>query len=239
MTYNVHSCIGRDGRISPFRIANIIAQYDPDIVALQELDVGRVRTGHIHQAKMIADHLNMDFHFHPSIEIREEQYGNAILSRYPLRMVQAGSLPTLKGRTLETRGALWTSIDVEGQAVHVVNTHLGLNGRERATQAEALLSSEWLEHPSCCSPFFICGDFNALPLSTVYRRFKAKLQDVQHGNGNRPRNTYPSFYPIFRIDHIFTSPEVVVHSIEVPRTSLTRIASDHLPLIARVSIREP
>jgi len=45
MTYNVHRCVGVDGRADPRRIAEVIAAYQPDIVALQELDVGRLRTG--------------------------------------------------------------------------------------------------------------------------------------------------------------------------------------------------
>ncbi len=65
MTYNVHSCVGMDGRLSTSRIARIIAQCRPDIVALQELDVGRGRTGGIDQAHAIAQELEMEFHFHP------------------------------------------------------------------------------------------------------------------------------------------------------------------------------
>ena len=79
MTYNVHSCIGMDGKTSPERIARVIARYKPDIVALQELDVKKVRTGTIDQAHLIAKLLQMEFHFHPAIHIEEERYGDAIL----------------------------------------------------------------------------------------------------------------------------------------------------------------
>ena len=93
MTYNVHSCIGMDRRVAPERIARVIASYSPDIVALQELDVGRDRTHGLDQARMIADLLEMEFHFHPSLRIEEEQYGNAVLSRLPLRVVRAPEAP--------------------------------------------------------------------------------------------------------------------------------------------------
>lgn len=238
MTYNVHSCIGRDGRSSPFRIANVIAQYQPDLVALQELDNGRVRTGQVHQAKVIAEHLEMDFHFHPSFEIEDEQYGNAILSRYPLRLIKAGPLPTFNGRRLlEQRGAIWASVEIDGKEIHIINTHLGLDRRERMAQTVELLGEQWLSSPECCAPLILCGDFNALPLSPVYRTFKRVLRDVQRSfNGARPRGTYPSLYPIARIDHVFVGPEFSVERIEVPRTGITKIASDHLPLIVTVSI---
>jgi endonuclease/exonuclease/phosphatase family metal-dependent hydrolase len=93
LTYNVHACRGLDERPSPGRIADVIAAARPDIVALQELDVGRARSGELDQAEVIARELGMDFHFHPARRIEGERYGAAILSALPLRLVKAGSLP--------------------------------------------------------------------------------------------------------------------------------------------------
>jgi endonuclease/exonuclease/phosphatase family metal-dependent hydrolase len=238
MTYNVHSCRGTDSKVSPFLIAEVIAQYEPDIVALQEVDVGRARTGRVDQAEVIANHLNMDFHFHPTIQIEEERYGNAILSRYPMHLAGAGSLPTFpRLRPLERRGALRSTIHIGSRKIQIINTHLGLDRRERLLQAEALLGSDWLAHPTCQPPFVICGDFNARPGSTVYRRFRKMLLDAQHClTGSQPLNTWPTLYPLIRIDHAFISPQIRVRSVEAPRTRLTRIASDHLPLIVEISI---
>ncbi|MBN1363081.1 MAG: endonuclease/exonuclease/phosphatase family protein [Sedimentisphaerales bacterium] len=95
MTYNVHSCVGIDGKLSPRRIARVIARYEPDIVALQEVDVGRLRTGSVDQAQIVARHLEMEYHFHPTIRIEEEAYGDCILSRLPMHLVKADVLPTL------------------------------------------------------------------------------------------------------------------------------------------------
>ncbi|MEW6378549.1 MAG: endonuclease/exonuclease/phosphatase family protein [bacterium] len=238
MTYNVHSCIGRDRKASPFRIAEVIAQCDPDIVALQEVDVGRARTGGVDQAQTIADHLNMDFHFHPAIKIEEERYGNAILSRYPMHLASAGPLPTFPAfRPLEKRGALRSIVNLGSRTIQVINTHLGLNRRERMVQADALLGSDWLTHPTCRPPFIICGDFNAMPGSAVYQKFRKVLLDAQHClSSRRPSNTWPTLYPFIRIDHAFISPEITVRRIETPRTPLTRLASDHLPLIIDVHL---
>ncbi|MBI5492260.1 MAG: endonuclease/exonuclease/phosphatase family protein [Deltaproteobacteria bacterium] len=238
MTYNVHSCFGRDGKVSTYRVADVIARYDPDVAALQELDSGRPRTNRSHQAREIAEHLKMDFHFHPAMEIEDEKYGNAILSRYPIRLVQAGPLPTCKRRrALESRGALWAEVHFGGKEIQIINTHFGLNRRERLLQAEALLGDEWAARAQCRPPLIICGDMNSMPISPVYRRFRELLSDVQVSSaGMRALRTYPSLYPIARIDHIFTGPGFEVVNTTVPRTRLTSAASDHLPLIAELAL---
>ncbi len=238
MTYNVHSCIGMDGKLSPDRIARVIAQYDPDIVALQELDSGRRRTGETDQADIIAQTLEMDFHFHPSIQMEEEKYGNAILSHHPIRLVRAGELPGLLNRpSLEPRGALWVGVEVEGVEYQFMNTHFGLSRYERQMQCEALLGPDWLGHSSCQAPVILCGDFNAHPRSKVCRTLTGTLQDVQHVLENhRPQSTWFGRYPINRIDHVFVDPSIKVFSVQVPRTALTRTASDHLPLIVDLKL---
>src|ERR671910_2892610 len=90
LTYNVHRCMGVDGRLSPARIAEVIASCNPDIVALQELDVGRVRTGGVDQAHAIAEELGMQMHFHPAFQVMEEAFGDAILTTRPSKLVKAG-----------------------------------------------------------------------------------------------------------------------------------------------------
>jgi endonuclease/exonuclease/phosphatase family metal-dependent hydrolase len=97
LTYNVHRCLGIDGKLLPARIAEVIASCEPDIVALQELDVGRVRTGGVDQAHAIAHELGMTFHFQPALRVMEERYGDAILTARPSRLVRAGALPGLAG----------------------------------------------------------------------------------------------------------------------------------------------
>lgn len=240
MTYNVRSCTGMDGKTSPFRIAEVIAAYNPDIVALQELDVKRIRTGVVDQPMVISESLKMFFHFAASLELEEEQYGNAILSRFPMRLKNAGALPTLPYRTdLERRSALWAAVFVGGRELQIINTHLGLRLTERLAQAKALVGPDWLGSPACRTPLILCGDLNSLPVSPVYRRLSRITRDVQRSvKGKRPKKTWPGFLPFYRIDHIFYSPEFAVRDFAVPRTKLTRIASDHLPLIAEMSLLE-
>jgi endonuclease/exonuclease/phosphatase family metal-dependent hydrolase len=240
MTYNVHSCIGMDGRLSPDRVARVIAQHEPDIVALQELDVGRRRTGRADQAHLIARHMEMAYHFHPTIQLEEERYGNAILSRLPMRLVKAGKLPGLaRWPVTEPRGAMWVAVEVDGLEIQVFNTHFGLSPRERLVQVQALLGRDWLAHPDCPGPIILLGDLNAGPTSSVCRRLSDVLSDVQLTLADqRPKKTWFSPFPASRIDHILVDPGITVLTVDVPKTRLTRLASDHLPLIAELCFDE-
>jgi endonuclease/exonuclease/phosphatase family metal-dependent hydrolase len=238
LTYNVHSCIGMDGKLSPQRIARIIAQYQPDVVALQELDVGRRRTDNVHQAKIISEYLAMEYHFHPAIHIEEERYGNAILTHLPVKLIKSGILPMLPTKPwLEPRGVIWVAIEAYGQRFNLLNTHLGLRPAERTIQAKALLGDDWLANANCTGAVVICGDFNSLPNSAVHKRFSRHLNDMQilHEN-HRPKKTFGGRFPSARIDHIFGNSMVNVKHVEVPRTQLTRNASDHLPLIVDIQL---
>jgi endonuclease/exonuclease/phosphatase family metal-dependent hydrolase len=237
MTYNVHRCVGMDGKLDVARIAKVIAAARPDIVALQELDVGRERTGLVDQAHAIAELVGMRFHFHPAFRVEEEAYGDAILSAAPMRLVKAAGLPGSNAvRGLEPRGALWVKIELEGAELDVVNTHLGLIPHEQRAQADALMSDQWLAHGECTDPAILLGDFNATSRHGAYRRIAGRLRDAQLGRGRRLR-TFPSRYPMLRIDHIFISRSIQVSGVHAPRGALTRLASDHLPLVVDFRIQ--
>src|SRR5215207_9342746 len=100
--------MGVDGRLSPARIAEVIASCNADIVALQELDVGRARTGGVDQAHAIAEELGMHMHFHPAFRVLEESYGDAVLTARPSRLVKAGPLPTWGRRSFAGPFATWS-----------------------------------------------------------------------------------------------------------------------------------
>ncbi|PYE33477.1 endonuclease/exonuclease/phosphatase family metal-dependent hydrolase [Rhizobium sp. PP-F2F-G38] len=241
LTYNVHSCIGTDRRMDPERIAEVIAAARPDVIALQELDVGRARTGGIDQAARIADLLKMTSHFHPALHVREEQYGDAILTALPSRLIKAGPIPSVG----ETRGALWVEVMVDGRPVQIFNTHFGLRRAERRQQAETLLGDAWIGNDACRDQSIILtGDFNAIPSSVAYGLLKRRLPPVRVGvnsgiaKGTRTRMapTFPSRFPLLRLDHIFVSEGIETITAGPVRTPLSRIASDHLPLQASLRI---
>ncbi|MEX1097799.1 MAG: glycosyltransferase [Planctomycetales bacterium] len=235
-TYNVHSCIGLDGRLSPARIARVLATAAADVIALQELDVGRGRSGFIHQAEQITRALEMEFHFHPSFRIEEEQFGTAVLSRLPVKLVRTGILPS-RTAWQEPRGVLWVEVDVDGVSVQIVTTHLGLSASERELQIDELLGPNWLCRDECGEAVVLCGDFNMLPRSRGYRRIASRYRDVQRAvDRHSPLRTWFGPFPLTRIDHVFVGEQLRVKRVEVPRTRLSRIASDHLPLVVDLEV---
>jgi endonuclease/exonuclease/phosphatase family metal-dependent hydrolase len=239
MSYNVHGCVGMDGHLSPGRIARVIAQYDPHIVALQELDVGRRRSGGLDQAERIASCLNMDHHFHPTLRIAEESFGDAVLSVFPLKLIKRQSLLRHpRYAFLEPRGALWVQVEFNGKTIQLINTHLGLMKQERLLHTEELLSDAWLGSPDCTDPVILCGDFNAFPGSRVVRRFQSRLTDIGdpvQQRRLRRKGTWFGRYPLIRLDHIFVSPGCRILSVDVCDSYLSQIASDHRPLLVEIA----
>jgi len=233
MTYNVHRCVGVDRRLDVDRIAAVIAEFEPDVVALQELDVGRARTRGMDQAHEIAERLEMTFHFNAAMKVEEELYGDAILTHRPERLVRKGPLPTIGGVPgLEPRGAVWIAIDFDGVEVNVINTHLGLVPREQRLQAAALTGPEWLGDPRCQDPVILVGDFNATSVTRPYQSVAAKLADAQRSPAiPKALPTFPSAFPVLRIDHVFVSAGLRIMASQAPFSPLARMASDHLPLI--------
>jgi endonuclease/exonuclease/phosphatase family metal-dependent hydrolase len=113
-----------------------------------------------------------------------------------------------------------------------------LSSGERLLQVDELLSGEWLAHGGDDEPLLLCGDFNMLPRSAAYRRVCDRLRDAQvAADGRRPAATWSSAYPLGRVDHVFISSHFDVVTVEVRRTQLARVASDHLPLLVELRLQ--
>jgi endonuclease/exonuclease/phosphatase family metal-dependent hydrolase len=228
-----------DRRIDVARIADVIAAQAPDVVALQEVDVGRARTGGVDQAHRIAELLKMAFRFNAALKVQEEQYGDAILTALPVRLVKAAALPGYSRLPqLEPRGALWVAIDVGGVELQVINTHLGLIPREQQIQAAALAGADWLGHAARCDPLVLLGDLNAGVRSAVCRILRARLANAHAATRGRV-STFPSRLPVTRLDHVFVSQGVRVRRIFAPADPPARVASDHLPLVVDFDLEPP
>ena len=238
MTYNVHGCGGMDGRISPRRIARIIEAEMPDIVALQEIDLGRRRSRAEDQAALIARLTGMNHEFCPTVTVNAEHYGHAVFSPWPREVVKRDRLPSAPGRAgSEPRAALWVRLNVAGRAVNVVTTHLGLGWNEGLVQVQALLGEKLLAAIPPDEPVVLCGDFNLVPGGAAYRQLTGKLRDAQRVlPGHVPLRTFSSLRPFMRIDHVMLSPHFAVSGVRVPRNDLTRVASDHLPLVVDLRV---
>jgi endonuclease/exonuclease/phosphatase family metal-dependent hydrolase len=238
LTYNIHSGRGVDGRLDLGRIAAVIAAEGPDIVALQEVDVGRRRTDGVDQAHALAQRLGMTASFQAALRVEEEQYGDAILTALPIRRVKAGTLPGYRLLPrLEPRGALWVSIETGAGAVQIINTHLGLVPREQQAQARELAGPRWLGCEARHGPLILVGDFNATRGASAYRILTSDLKDATKQAPRRGRMaTFPSRSPVLRIDHVFVSDGVRVIDARVPATAHASTASDHRPLVVDFEI---
>ncbi len=235
LTYNIHACMGMDGKTSPARTARVIGALTPDVVALQEVDAGRFRTSGVHQARHLGEALEMDHRFFPLIESKDGQYGLAVLSRFPIRRERFAVLPGPFGRGREQRGAMWVTVETPDGPVHLFNTHLSLYRRERMAQIEALLGPAWVADVPEGEPVILCADLNAGPRSPVYRRLAGRLRDVQTSvPGVTPRATFFSRSPILRLDHIFVSDPLAPVAVQIPAGQEVRLTSDHLPLAAEL-----
>ncbi len=240
MTYNVHRCVGTDRKLDVERVAEVIAAEQPDVVALQELDVGRMRTRSVDQAHRLAELLKMTFHFHPAMTVEEELYGDAILTALPERRIKAKELPLYRRVPgLEPRGALWVEVEFEGHKVQIINTHLGLIPQEQKRQAAALLGPDWMGADEWVAPGIVLGDFNATPYSATYRMLRTALRDAQAPTPTWPRPataTFPSSFPFMRIDHVFLTKGLETRGVRSPYDARARLASDHLPLVVDLEI---
>ncbi|HEY0368875.1 MAG TPA: endonuclease/exonuclease/phosphatase family protein, partial [Chthoniobacterales bacterium] len=201
-TYNVHGCVGMDRQRSETRIAEVIASMNADVVGLQEIDANRARSERVDQAATIAQQLGWEHVFHPAVRNEEELYGNAIMSRYPLKLRRVIELPG-EGSWYcrERRVAIWAEAETDLAQVSIINTHLALSRAERHSQVAALLR-EITPNES----LILLGDFNSLPSGRSVRLFRESLHDVRVVVGDpRMHRTFPTKLPSLALDHIFTS----------------------------------
>lgn len=221
MTYNVHSCVGLDGRLSVRRIAEVLERYSPHFVAIQELDCGCRRTEGMDQLAELARLWPSTAMFCPAMDRNGGQYGIGCLSRLPVRDWESTTLSPGKGG--EPRVAMRVECEWGQQTVHFFNTHLGLTRGGRRKQLDLLISAL----QAVQGIVILAGDLNCPPASPVHRRLTGVLEETQE----RPKRTWFGANPIRVLDYtLFRGPLEVTRSI-VPRDALTRVASDHLPLL--------
>ncbi len=228
-TYNIHRSRGLDGRTRPDRIVSVLRDIDADVVALQEV-VGAGPHGGGHAEQMGAA-LGMGWVMAPARQLRGHQFGNAVLSRLP---ITAHFEHDLSWKTCEPRRMQRVDIAVDGSTLHIYNVHLGTAILERRHQAERLASVVCDRHVGGAK--VVLGDFNEWMRGPVTRTLSERLNSVDLRNHLRRRRTYPGVFPVLHLDHIYYAGKLEITGIELPRTRLTLVASDHLPLVADVTL---
>ena len=240
MTYNIHSCVGMDGRVAPNATADAIRLLEPDVAALQEVDDGIPKTGRLDQARYLGDQLGFGHIFCPTVHHAEGRYGLAVLCRFPMRQIRCGRLPIFWPFRLQKRGAVHAVVDSPAGRFHFFNTHLSLFGPERLLQVRHLMRKRWLGSVPAGEPVVFCADLNSVPGLPVYRLMTTLYTDVQNAFCKRPEKARPTFSsrrPRLRLDHRFVSPAFEVLRAEVPAGVPFRNVSDHLPLYADLRLR--
>lgn len=224
-SYNIHKGVGLDRKRDPERILSVLHEIDADIVALQEAD------RRIGERASVLPRAEIDDTQWRVIEVAKRPrsigwHGNALLVRRDLEILSGEALDL---PTLEPRGAACGEIVVEGRPLRVIGTHLDLSGLRRRDQIRSLLA-----FVGACNrdlPTVIMGDFNQWGRTTgAMREFSPDWQIVT------PGRSYPSRQPVATLDRIVASKHWRLVETEVHHTGLAAVASDHLPVIAKLEL---
>ena len=233
MSYNIHHGEGLDGKLDLERIAKVITDAHADVVGLQEVDRGVQRTQRRDLAAELAKLTGLTAHFENNFHYQGGEYGNAILTRFPIKSARNTHYKML--RTGEQRGVLQLVLDVGGREVLCMVTHIDY----RKDDAERLMNVEELKAIVASAgekkrPVILTGDFNATPESRTIANVKAFLTDTWERVGRGPGFSYSAEKPEKRIDYVWISPEAILPvKMEVLRSD----ASDHLPVLAELALK--
>ncbi len=226
MDYNIHQGFNIEGYLDLESIARVIDRSGADLVCLQEVSRGWLINGSADTLLWLSDRLDMDYLFMPA---SDDVWGNAILSRYPLKLVKSGFLPQL-GAPLR-RSFLLAEVDLgDGDNINVMCTHLHhIEGESwiREEQVKKLLE-EWdgLERTA------VMGDFNAETGDyEVKEMHNAGFLDSQLELGEGDKLTWVHYEPHRRIDYIWVAEDLEISDVEV----IYSTASDHLPVVININ----
>lgn len=239
LTYNIHHGEGMDGKVDIERIAKVITDSKADIVALQEVDRGVERTKKIDIMTMLADLTGMTYAFGKNIDYQGGDYGNGVLTKFPI--LQEQNLHYKMIRTGEQRGLLQLLLEIKGEEVVFMNTHIDYreDNTERISNVKETHAAAEHYAPR---PVIVCGDFNDTPESRTITLMKERFIDSWGASDTGSGFSYPTDTPKKRIDYIFLSKNTVQNqksfmklrpvSARVLRTD----ASDHLPVLVELEL---
>lgn len=219
-TYNIHGAVGTDGHFAPGRVVDVVREMNADILALQEVPLGGGGLPDV--LEMLREATGFHATAGETCRLAGRRYGNGVLSRYPI--VAARSIDLSFGQR-EPRGALDADIACHGHPLRVIATHLGLRPAERRDQIRRLLQTFDTDE----MPVVLMGDVNEW---FVWGRPLRWL--VSHFESVPAPRTFPARLPLFALDRIWIRPRHRLVHVRAHATPLARLASDHLPLLARI-----
>ena len=181
------------------------------------------------QAGYLARSLGMELVMGVTRELGGGTYGNAVLTRLP---IVGSATRDLSHAKRERRCAVRVDLTADGLLVHVFNCHFGLAFRERRRQLELLGAFMGLSE-GLAGPRVLVGDFNEWHRGPVTRGLRREFSSPMR----RMRRTHPAVFPLFRLDRIYWDLELEGETFLAHRSRQARIASDHLPVMARLRVR--
>jgi endonuclease/exonuclease/phosphatase family metal-dependent hydrolase len=222
-----------DRRVLPQRIAEVIGETGVDIVALQEV----LREEQRDQYRMVAELAGFEFAcFGENRKHRGAEYGNALLSRFPIEKSRTYDL-SIGGR--EPRGLLRADLRLsDGTLLHVLNVHLGTGLMERRGQARRLMHEEVLLSEEFSAPRILLGDFNEWTRGLATRMLSAHFRSAESNTGSKEPRGYPGVLPMLHLDHMYYDEALKLLTFQLHRSRKALIASDHLPLVASFEVKE-
>ncbi len=167
----------------------------------------------------------------PVRHLRGCLFGNVVLSRFPIRHHLQHDL---SWKTCEPRCCQRVDIAIGDDTLHLYNVHLGTALLERRHQAGRL--SAIVHDRRVGTPKVVLGDFNEWMRGRATAMLSERLQSIDLRTHLRRRRTYPGVFPVLHLDHIYYEGQVEVVKVEMPRTRLSLMASDHLPLVAELRV---
>ena len=168
---------------------------------------------------------------HAPVPLRTALFGNVVLSRFP---VKHHIQHDLTWKTCEHRGVQRVDVSLDEDTLHVYNVHLGTSLLERRHQAVKLASI--VHDRRVAGPKIVLGDFNEWARGMAKDVLAERLQSIDLSKHLSRRRTYPGFFPILHLDHIYYEGKVEVLKVSLPRDRMALMASDHLPLVADLRI---
>jgi endonuclease/exonuclease/phosphatase family metal-dependent hydrolase len=224
-SYNIHGCVGLDMRRNVSRVARVIQELGCDTIGLQEVGGKNDRTGAM-QLDLLARETGMHAIAGGTIVRHEYHYGNALLTTRPVLAVRRHDLSYGK---YEPRGALDVDLDVNGTAVRVLVTHLGLKATERREQVTKII--DLVRDVPADQPLVILGDMNEwAPRGLILSWLHDLMEHVPS------RKSFPTWLPMFSLDRVWSRPPGSLKSFDVHRTPAARKASDHYPVKAVIAL---
>jgi len=233
-TYNIHKCVGMDRKYSPERIVDVLREIDADVVGLQEVLCHSRLHKRDHQAEFIAGELGMDFRLGENRRINGGEYGNVVLSRFP---IESHVNYDISVRKYEPRGCLRAEIAVNGgQPLQFINVHMGTSYFERRLQVHKMLAQHVLDSPELAGRRIVAGDFNEWVSGITTRLFRSNFKCVDPKLHLGQARTFPGLLPLVHLDHVYFDDNFRLRNASLHRSRTALIASDHLPIVAEFEI---